>query len=185
MNTADVLVLVVLLLNGVIGAFRGFVWQAFRIGSLVLAFWLGHRFAPAIADGPLTRFEALDETGRKVVAWVGVLVAVYVVMHVIGHWLRALINKARLSSADRALGFLLGGVKGGVFVALAFQVLLVFFPFLPAEVATQLRGGPEGTPPPSQAFALHHRLLAERMNELMPGAMKKELDRGLAAARTR
>ena len=37
MNTVDVLVLVVLILNGVLGAFRGFVSQAFRIGSLILA----------------------------------------------------------------------------------------------------------------------------------------------------
>lgn len=184
MNTVDILVLVVLLLNGIIGAFRGFVWQAFRLGSLVLAFWLGHRYAQELADGPLTHLKMLeDDTGRRVVAYVLILAATYGVMHLIGYWFRSLINKARLASADRSLGFLLGSLKGALFVALAFQIVLVFFPFVPSDVQTQLLGGPKGTPPASQAFQLHRDLLAERLGTMMPKQINSDLAKGLSRTR--
>lgn len=180
MNTVDILVLVVLVLNGAIGAARGFVWQAFRVGSLVLALWLGHRFAAPLADGPLSALTGLDATGRRVIAYVGILVAVYAAMHLIGHWIRRLIDKARLTSTDRALGFLLGGLKGAFFVVLTFQILFVFFAVLPDDIQSQLVGGKDGNPPASQAFILHRNLVAKQLSGMMPEDLREDIIQGVA-----
>ncbi len=182
MNTADILVLAVLVLNGVIGAFRGFVWQVFRVGSLVLAFWLGNRYAQDLAAAIPEGWIASDASGRGVVAWLVIGGATYLGMYGLGYLLRGLIDKARLTSSDRSLGFLLGAAKGAIFVVLAFQVILVFFPLLPGSVQQQLVGGKDGNPPPSQAFRLHHDLLSERMNSIIPDEVGVEVQKGAKEA---
>jgi uncharacterized membrane protein required for colicin V production len=178
MNTVDILVLAVLFLNGAIGAFRGFVWQVFRLGSLVLAFWLGNHYSARLADRFPASWMAQDPTGRNALAWIVIGLGTYLVFSLLGHALRSVIDRMRLASSDRALGFLLGAAKGVVICALIFQMLIVFFPVLPGHVQAQLRGGAEGTPPPSEAFLLHHRLLSDQLRTIVPERLRSDFERG-------
>ena len=174
MNTVDLLVLVVLVLNGVIGAFRGFVWQAFRLGGLVLAFYLGRRFGGELAETSQPWFD-WDPAGWRVICYVAVFVGTYGLVWLLGFWFRELLNKARLASADRSLGFLLGVLKGAIFVAIAFQILVIFYDWLPADVQIQLVGDTEGTVPASHTFTLHREWLVDRLNEIVPPEIKKDV----------
>ncbi|MAG33157.1 MAG: hypothetical protein CL908_19945 [Deltaproteobacteria bacterium] len=182
MNSVDLIVLVLILLNGAIGAYRGFTWQVFRLGSLALGWWLGSRFAVEVADGPLGGLD-WDETGRRVVAWVVIFVGTYLIMSWLGGRFRSLIEKARLTSSDRSLGFLLGGLKGLVFVAIAFQILVIFAPVVPSEVKTRIWG--DGDHRPSQAAKLHQKLLVNFMNDLIPDEMGDKVIDGVRATNDR
>ncbi len=182
MNTVDLLVLAVLFLNGVIGAFRGFTWQVFRLGSLVLAFWLGNHYSGKLADWLPTAWLPDDRMQRSALLWVIIGVGSYLLMYGIGYIFRRWIDRARLASSDRALGFFLGAAKGAAIVALVFQVLLVFFPLLPDSVQSQLVGGSSGSPPQSQAFRLHHQLISRQLNAIVPERLQNDFERGYSDA---
>ena len=176
MNSADAIVLVVILANGLLGAIRGFTWQVFRLASLVLGFWLSWRFAVRFADGPLLSWLGWeDATARRVLSYAVIFAGAYLVMHLVGWWMRGLIDRLRLRSSDRSLGFLLGCLKGCVFVVVALQILLIFEPVLPADVRAQLWGDPARNIAPSRAASLHQRWLAERLNEVIPRELGDEV----------
>ena len=111
MNTVDVIVVLVVLLNGIIGAFKGFAWQFIRLGSVILGFVLARSYGPDIANWSESWVD-WDPTGRRVIAYVAVFAGAYLAVSLVGHFFRSLIDRARLRSADRSLGFVLGALKG-------------------------------------------------------------------------
>ena len=176
MNSVDLLVLVVILLNGAIGAYRGFTWQVFRLGSLVLAFWLGTRGAGPASQAPPIAWLDWDATTSQILAWVLIFVAVYLLMGWIGNRLRAWIERANLTSSDRSLGFLLGSAKGAIFVAIALHVLLMFRPILPAEIEGEIWG--ENA---SRAAQIHNETFKDVLNDLTPDEFEEQTARAITS----
>lgn len=181
MNTVDVLVAVVVFLNGVIGAFRGFVWQAFRLGSLLLGLFTAYRFSPAVATWS-EDWIAWDASGRRVLAFVAVFLVCYLALSGLGYLLRKVLDKARLASADRSLGFMLGGVKGAFFVVLGFYVLLIFYAWLPGDLRTQLEGDPDRDIPPSRSWTLYGRAAHKHLDWVLPEQMQQDAEEGMRQA---
>jgi membrane protein required for colicin V production len=155
MNIVDIIVLGILLLNGILGAIRGFAIQAFRIGSIVLAIYLAHTRAADLAAILGNVLESWPHAQRVALAWVIIGIATYLGMSVLGHFARRQIEKLRLGSADRALGFILGGLKGAALCVIAFQVISGFGPILPATFEHHLLGNRELGIEPSRAFQVH------------------------------
>lgn len=176
MNSVDLIVLILILLNGVIGAFRGFTWQVFRLGSLILAFYLAHRYATGIADDHLSGFLSWDPSALRALSWSAVMALTYLLMSGLGYYLRSLIDKLRLTSSDRTLGFILGGAKGVLLVAVAFQVLVLFHPALSPSLRDQIWGDPARGIPPSRAAKLHQTYLANQIQKLIPSEVGDDLD---------
>lgn len=185
MNSVDLIVLILILLNGVIGAFRGFTWQVFRLGSLVLAFYLSHRFASRIADDQLSRWLDWDSSALRALSWSGIMALTYLGMSGLGYLFRSMIDRLRLTSSDRTLGFLLGCAKGGIIVGIALQILVLFHPTLPASLRDQIWGNPAEGIPPSQAAKLHQAYLAEKIKNLIPSDVGNDLDQRLKEMRGR
>lgn len=176
MNSVDLIVLVVVLLNGAIGAYRGFTWQAFRLGSLVLAFWVGSRCSTVVAEAPPISWLGWESPAPQILSWVAIFVLTYLIMGWLGNRMKTWIERARLTSSDRSLGFLLGSAKGVIFVAIALHVLLMFKPFLPRTIEEQI-WSEHG----SRAAELHNEWLREFLNEMTP----PDLEAGAARALTR
>ena len=164
MNSVDLIVLIIILINGAIGAYRGLVWQAVRIGSIVLGLWLGMEFATAVSQSPPISWLGWEEPTVTIAAWSAILVSTYLAMAWIAHVLRRWIDKARLTSSDRSLGFLLGSAKGAVFVALGLQVLLLGGPVVPGAFQAQLES--------SQAANLHKEWLKDALDDATPHDMR-------------
>ena len=179
MNSVDLIVLVVLLLNAVIGAIRGFTWQVFRLGSLVLAFWLGNHFADDFGEHILKRFIDQDGTVLATLSWVVILAGTYLIMTGLGYMMKSIINDLKLTSSDRTLGFLLGGLKGAFFVAIAFQILFAFSSLIPNAWEAQIHGDPERGIEPSQAASLHKKYLQQRLSGLVPKSVHDAAREGL------
>src|SRR5712671_6478336 len=105
--TFDLVVVLVVLLASVFGAWKGLAWQLASIISLVVGFVVAIPFSGPMsplfgAHPPLNRFVAVA------VLYALVSLGVYVVALVY----RAVIQKWKLDQWDRHLGAVMGAVKG-------------------------------------------------------------------------
>ncbi len=154
MNVVDLVAIGIILLNGIIGAMRGFAWQVFRIGSIVLAIVVARSQAENVAEF-MVRFIEWPKVQRVALAWVAIGILVYVVMSFFGHLARKAIEGLRMGSADRSLGFLIGAAKGAGICGLALQIVVSIGSFLPESFQDQLRGNTAKGVQGSKAFELH------------------------------
>ena len=182
MNSIDILVSVVLLLNALLGAIHGFTYQAFRLGGLILAFVGSHRYGRPLGDAAAS-WIPMEGSARALLAYAALFVAIYGLVWLISHRFRRVLERARLVGADRSLGFLLGLFKGLVFVALGFQVVLVFVGILPQEVTRHLEGDPAAGIPPSRAFRAHQHFVVGQMEHLFPPEVRARLQQARAEGR--
>jgi membrane protein required for colicin V production len=122
MNVVDLVVVGLLVVNTILGAVRGFALQAFRLASIVLAIWLAHRFANDFADAA-ARFLEWPRLQLQALGWITIGVLVYLAMLMLGHYARHVIERLRMGGADRALGALLGGLKGLLYALIGLHVI--------------------------------------------------------------
>src|SRR5262245_28068248 len=122
MNVVDMVVLGLLVINTILGAVRGFALQAFRLSSIVLAIWLAHLYADGFADlaAPHLSWPRLQ---LQALGWVVIGGAVYLAMLTIGYYTKSVIQRLRMGGADRALGALLGSLKGVVLAAIGLHII--------------------------------------------------------------
>ncbi|MGB3393796.1 MAG: CvpA family protein [Stenotrophomonas sp.] len=125
----DMVLLAVIGLSALLGLMKGFVGIVVGTLSWLLSGWAAFRFggdaARWLAEGAepsLTHY-----LGGYALVFVGVLVLVAV----IGMLLRGAVDATRLNGADRALGFGLGVLRGGLLACVL--VLLMGFTPLPRE----------------------------------------------------
>jgi uncharacterized membrane protein required for colicin V production len=143
MNVIDMVVTAVLVVNAILGAVRGFALQAFRLGSIVLAIWLARTLADDFAD-VLAPHLAWPRLQLVSLGWVAVGGATYLGTLGIGHFAKDLIQRLRMGGADRALGTLLGGLKGLLWAAVGLHILTAVISagayVAPAALKSELEG---------------------------------------------
>ena len=76
--------------------------------------WLYHRDVAEMLTAQIS-----NPSARLAVAFVGVVLGVLMLGAILGAILTALVDKARLTGLDRALGFLFGAARGVVLVSMA------------------------------------------------------------------
>jgi membrane protein required for colicin V production len=126
MTWLDLIILVVILLSAVVGAWRGLVKESVSLATWVLAIWIALRFSGALAGllpeslssvnfgiGEL-RFRV--DNLRVGIAMVVLFVLTLVVGAVANFLLSRLVKVANFSGIDRALGGLFGVARGAVLV---------------------------------------------------------------------
>lgn len=116
MVTLDYIVLAVVLLSAVIGAFRGFLREVFSVISWILAVWLAWKFAPALA--PKFGGVLKDPVYGLWAARALILLAVVIVGYCVGAVVNHLVRISMFSGLDRLLGFVLGTVRGLVIIGI-------------------------------------------------------------------
>jgi uncharacterized membrane protein required for colicin V production len=154
MNTVDLVVLIILGLNALLGFFRGFARQSLRLAGAILGVTAACGFYDLAGERLKEWFGLADwgATSIKALGFAVVGVGVFLLGQLAAHLAAAGLEKARLGGADRFLGMLYGAVKGGAICVLLFAVADVVVARLPQEFRTTFEGEADGDPAPSQAY---------------------------------
>jgi membrane protein required for colicin V production len=122
--SADIVLLIVILLSALIGLVRGLLREVLSLASWFAAFMLALYFAPVAADYLTAHFA--DETMRLGIGFVAIFVITLIVGGIVQWLLRKLVETSGLSGTDRFLGFLFGGVRGVLVCIIALIMLRPF-----------------------------------------------------------
>ncbi|MBF8268608.1 MAG: CvpA family protein [Gammaproteobacteria bacterium] len=129
MTTADILILIVLLIPGLVGIMYGFLNLVFSFIAWLLAFGIavkfGGYFSPLLAN--LTDTLVI----RNMLAFAGLFIVSLMLLTTMGYFIVKLLGRTGLTAADRVLGFFLGIGLGGAIVTVI--VFLAGFTALPQE----------------------------------------------------
>ncbi len=138
LSTLDGVVLGLVAILAIRGAFKGFVWQLFRTGGLILGLLLAARWNAGVGRWMDERLPFVPSAGADVVGWVTVLVGVVLVVTLVAHLARDAVHEVRLAGLDRTLGFALGGLLGLGLAAFGFVLWASFQD--PAEIHSTFQG---------------------------------------------
>lgn len=126
MNWADYLILGIIAFSALISLIRGFVREAFSLVTWVGAFAVGVIFVEPVA-GLLTRYVPGQQL-RLVLAFAGLFAVTLIIGIAASHFAAMLVQRAKLTRADRGFGLFFGIVRG--YVAVAALVVAVSFTHL-------------------------------------------------------
>lgn len=129
MQTADIIILVVLFLPALAGLFYGFLNILFSLAAWAIALGLAIKFGGQFA--PLLQNYIHTELIRDVIAFVGLFIVSLMLLTALGYFIVKLLGRTGLTAADRILGFLFGIGLGGAMIAVA--VFLAGFTAVPKE----------------------------------------------------
>jgi len=127
LHTADIVILVALLLPGLVGALYGFLNIVFSIVAWVLAFGISFKFGAVFSP----MLEGYIETPiiRNVLAFAGLFLVSLMILSMVGYFIVKLLGRAGLTATDRILGIFLGiGLGGFIIAAVVFLAGFTAFP---------------------------------------------------------
>jgi len=116
MNWADFSILSIIGISALISLFRGFVREALSVVGLAAAIWVAVTFYNQASD-LLVNVISLP-TGRRVIAFVALIVVSLLIAGLINHLIGKLVDKVGLTGTDRMLGVVFGVVRGVAIVGL-------------------------------------------------------------------
>src|SRR5262245_7107467 len=116
MNGADWIILSIVAISCLIGAWRGFLREAISLGAWVLGVWLAWTFASLLAPH-LGGLLAHDQV-RIWVARLIILIGVVLLGVVVGFFVTRFSRFSPFGNIDRLLGILFGFVRGAIIVGL-------------------------------------------------------------------
>lgn len=116
MNTLDYLLIAIVLLSAVVGAFRGFLREAISVASWVIALFCAWQFSDVIEPhlGGLLADPHLRTWAARGIIFLAVLLIGAVVGVVLGHFVRV----SLFSGLDRFLGWCFGMARGALLIGL-------------------------------------------------------------------
>ena len=172
LTVPDSIVLVVCLIVGIRGAFKGFVWQAIRTVGLIGALWGATHFHVPIGERLGEWFGFLPTFALPVVAWLLIVVGIFVVFAFLAYMARGAVRTANLTNVDRLFGLALGAVMGLCFCAIAFVIWGFLFLKTDAQLEEALRG--------SQSARFMTKII-EFVDPLFPDAVRERFGASLKA----
>jgi membrane protein required for colicin V production len=129
MNWADIAILSIIGVSAVISLFRGLVREALSLVGLAVSIWIAVTFYNQAAD-LLIEYISIP-TGRRVLAFVAIVVVSLLVTGIINHIIGKLVENTGLSGTDRMLGVIFGAVRGIAIVGVL--VLLLGLTQVPSD----------------------------------------------------
>lgn len=160
MNWADYVILGVIVLSAVVSLLRGFVREAFSLGTWIAAIWLGVLYSPPLAIY-LEPYIAVPSL-RLAAAFGGIFLITLLIGGLLNSLLGHLVDKSGLSGTDRVLGVLFGGARGVLIIAVL--VLL--------SGATPFPNDPWWR---ESVLLPHFEQLAERIRAFLPDDMAQSI----------
>lgn len=167
-ETYDMVMLAVLLIATVLGAWKGLVWQTASLVGIVASYWTAYEFSDTFAPHiPVTA------PWNNLLAMLGLFLLTLLVIWGVFHWLAKFVDRLQLQPFDRQLGALVGFVKG---VVICFVITLL--------AITLLGDGMRQTIAESRSGFLVSVIL-DRVPRVLPGEIQELLNPYLDAVQER
>lgn len=115
---ADVVIVVILVISGLLAYFRGLVREV-----LSLATWIGAALAAGYGFSyaqPYVRELITIKAVADIVTGVGLFVVALVILTLLNHTISGRVKESALGTLDRGLGFLFGLLRGALLVSVAY-----------------------------------------------------------------
>lgn len=128
MNWADITILSILLLSGLISLKRGFVKEALSLAVWLVALIVAATFRESMAQ-MLTDVIATPSL-RAIAAFAILFVVTLIIGGLVNHLVSHLVTVTGLTGTDRFLGFLFGVLRGGLVVI---TVVIILPELIPVE----------------------------------------------------
>ena len=129
MQTADIIILVVLALPALVGVIYGFLNIVFSMLAWALALGVSAKFTPFFS--PMLENAIETPILRIILTFVGLFIISLVILTIIGFLIVKLLGRTGLTATDRILGLFFGMGLGAVIVLVV--VFLAGFTAVPAE----------------------------------------------------
>lgn len=110
MNTADYVILGIIIISALMSIRRGFVKEAFSLATWISAFLIAHIFSHSLAMLLAAKIET--HSVRMALAWVALLVSTLFVGGLISRVATDLVRVVGLGSTDKIFGFVFGIARG-------------------------------------------------------------------------
>ena len=124
MNWLDIVIIVIILLFGMAGLWRGAIRAAFSIAGLIGGIALAGRHYQALASVLLPS----GTIWPGIAAYIIILVITLLVASVVGWLVARLIHVTMLGWVDRVIGFVFGVGVGGMLCAAVLAIVSKYFP---------------------------------------------------------
>ena len=125
-NVADLAILAILVISGLLALSRGFVKEVLSIAGWVIAAVAALELFPLLQ--PIIRRYVDQTLIAHSIAAVGIFVVVLTVASFLSSAISRRVQRSEIGVLDRSLGFLFGLFRGGVVIALAYLGLVQFLP---------------------------------------------------------
>ena len=123
MNIIDLFVIGLIVFFSVIGFIRGMIQQLFALCGLVAGHLVGIRYYAVVSSVLKLQFKYAELVGYLII-----LLAIFIVAAIIGHFIGDKVRDTKLSLIDRVFGLFAGFLKGGLLAVLLVFVLVIMLP---------------------------------------------------------
>lgn len=117
----DIVSLIILLILGIRGTFRGFIAEIMSVASVLVGVIVAVIFTHPVSI--LLKQYIGESFWNTVIAFLGLFLISYLIIKVFESTLNSLIEKVHLEKLDQSLGFFLGLIEGFLFIVIIVFVL--------------------------------------------------------------
>ena len=117
MGIIDIVILVIVFVSAIIGAFKGFISQLASMVSVVLGIFGASKFTPSIA-GYLKGFINASDTTLHIICFILLFLAIVLICILIGRAVEKIIDFSMLGWMNRLLGILFSVIKAVIILSL-------------------------------------------------------------------
>lgn len=124
MNWLDIVIIIVTLLLGMLGLWRGAIKAVFGIVGLIGGIALAGRYYLPLAS----ILSASGAIWSRIAAYLIILVAILIIASIVGWLVARLAHIVMLGWVDRLIGFILGAAIGGILCAAVLAIVSKYLP---------------------------------------------------------
>ncbi len=125
LNWVDITVILMMLVSGIFAMMRGFVKEGFVLLSLVCGAVVAQRYFPVLAPWMHTQFKS--KTTADICTWLGLFIGTLILFIPISSFVVSKVQGQAMTTIDRSLGFVFGGIRGLIIACLIFLLLTQFW----------------------------------------------------------
>jgi len=124
-NTADIIILVIILLSGILSFQKGFIQEIMRISS-----WIGAVVVALYSYNPILPYvqKYVDmEIGASAITGASSFILSLVVFYIISHFISGIVKYSLIGSLNKSLGFIFGIIKGVVICSILYISIMYLY----------------------------------------------------------